>query len=370
MVITPSYPPVRGGVQIFVQRIVENWPGEPPTVVTVGGASERRYDASQRGDVLRVLPARHGGVPVTMVALTGRVIGRAAVEKPDIVLSAHVSASPAAVALSLVGVPFIQFLYGTEMRRRVTSTRVAIRRATRVLVISRYTAELAEELGAVSSQLELIAPGVDLPNVCPNLRADRPTIVTVARIDDLHKGHDVMLEAVVRLRRDIPNIHWVVIGEGKLRGDFERQSVDLGLVNNVTFLGAATNEERDEWLDRATVFAMPSRPEPDGAVEGYGIVYIEAGAHGLPVVGGDFAGPRDAVNQDETGLLVDPTDSSHVAAAILLLLKDPELRRRMGRAGQEKARAQSWQKVAQRLESVAQRIIVDKSAGIVRSSVS
>lgn len=363
LLITPTYPPTRGGVQIFVQRIVENWPGQPPTVVTVGGHTEREYDSDKKGHVVRVSPLKHGGMSATMAVVAGRAMACAATDKPDIVLSAHVSASPAAVALSFVGIPYVQFLYGTEMRRRPMSTKVAIRRAKRVLVISKYTSQLAQELGATTSQLALIEPGVDLPEVLTNPPRDRPTIVTVARIDDLHKGHDVMLEAIVLIRRDYPDIHWVVVGEGGLRVGLERQAAERGLAENVTFLGAVTDRERDEWLDRADVFAMPSRPEPDGAVEGYGIVYVEAGAHGLPVVGGDFAGPRDAVNHGETGLLVDPTDPSKVAAAILALLRDPELCRRMGRAGQEKARAQGWPKVAQRLEAVAQSVVINHRTG-------
>jgi phosphatidyl-myo-inositol dimannoside synthase len=361
LVITPSYPPARGGIQTFVQRVVEHWPNQPPTVVTVGGPKERAYDAGKREQVLRVPPAKHGGMPATMAAITVRVMVRAAVEKPDVVLSAHVSASPAAVALSFVGVPFIQLVYGTEMRRRPKSTRFAIHRAVRVVTISKYTSELAEELGADTSQLELIEPGVDLPDAITTERIDRPTVVTVARIDDLHKGHDVMLDAIYLLRQDIPDIHWQVIGDGKLRVDLERQSLARSLSSNVTFLGPVTDRERDEWLDRGHVFAMPSRPEPDGAVEGYGIVYVEAGAHGLPVVGGDVAGPRDAVNHGETGLLVDPTDPQKVAAAILTLLRDPELRQRMGQAGQKKAYAQSWPKVAQRLEAVTQSIFLDQA---------
>jgi phosphatidyl-myo-inositol dimannoside synthase len=367
LMIVPTYPPTRGGVQTFVQRIVEHWPGRPPTVVTVGGEVEREYDSDKRGHVVRVPPVKHGGMPATMTFVAGRAMAWAAVDRPDIVLSAHVSASPAAMALSFVGIPYIQFVYGTEMRRRPRSTRVAIRRARRVLVISEYTAELAQELGATSSQLALIEPGVDLPDALPEVHAappqDRPTIVTVARIDDLHKGHDVMLEAIGLIRRDIADIRWVAIGEGKLRAGLERQAAECGLAENVTFLGAVTDRERDEWLDRADVFAMPSRPEPDGAVEGYGIVYVEAGAHGLPVVGGDFAGPRDAVHHGETGLLVDPTDPSRVAKAILALLRDPEQCSRMGRAGQEKARAQSWPRVAQRLEAVAQCVVMDSRTG-------
>jgi glycosyltransferase involved in cell wall biosynthesis len=97
---------------------------------------------------------------------------------------------------------------------------------------------------------------------------------------------------------------------------------------------------------------MTSRLSSDGGGEGFGIVYLEAGLHGLPVVGGDVAGARDAVVDGETGLLVDPNDHLAVAEAISELLTNPALAESLGRGGSQRAREHSWPSIARRVEDL------------------
>jgi phosphatidylinositol alpha-1,6-mannosyltransferase len=119
----------------------------------------------------------------------------------------------------------------------------------------------------------------------------------------------------------------------------------------VEFVGAVSDHERDAWLDRAWVFTMPSRTPPGSmSGEGFGIVYIEAGAHGLPVLAGDVGGALDAVQHGETGLLVDPTDPIAVADGLLRLLTDEDLAARFGAAGRQRARALEWQSISTRVQ--------------------
>ncbi len=97
---------------------------------------------------------------------------------------------------------------------------------------------------------------------------------------------------------------------------------------------------------------MPSRLERGGAGEGFGIVYTEAGARGLPVVAGNAGGALDAVLDGETGLLVDAVDPAAVAGALTALLSDRARARKMGRAGWEHARSLAWPNVVARVEAV------------------
>ena len=113
----------------------------------------------------------------------------------------------------------------------------------------------------------------------------------------------------------MPDVTWTVVGEGSLRPRLEALAAQYGVEAQVRFLGDLSDEERDRWYRSAHVFVMPSRLPPEGGGEGFGIVYLEAAAHGLPVVAGNVAGARDAVVDGETGLLVDPTDHLEVAAA-------------------------------------------------------
>jgi phosphatidyl-myo-inositol dimannoside synthase len=125
------------------------------------------------------------------------------------------------------------------------------------------------------------------------------------------------------------------------------------VADSVDFLGAVSDERRDSWLRRARVLAMPSRLPAGGfAGEGFGIVYLEAGAHGKPVIAGNVGGALDAVADGESGLLVDPTDPLKVADAISSLLLDDELASRLGRGGAERARRFAWPTIVERVEKV------------------
>jgi phosphatidyl-myo-inositol dimannoside synthase len=221
-------------------------------------------------------------------------------------------------------------------------------------VISSYTAELLAGAGAPpSADVRLIPPGVDLPAQARPLAAARPTIVTVSRLADPYKGHDVLIGALALVRAEIPDVEWVVIGDGPLRPGLEALARSTGVADAVRFLGAVDDAERDRRLRSADVFAMPSRlPGAGLAGEGFGIVYLEAGAYGKPVVAGNVGGAPDAVLDGETGLLVDPTDRRALADALTRLLREPELAARLGRAAQARVAGYAWPAVARRVEAL------------------
>jgi phosphatidylinositol alpha-1,6-mannosyltransferase len=143
-----------------------------------------------------------------------------------------------------------------------------------------------------------------------------------------------------------------VIGEGPLRNEFERIAAESGLTDQALFLGGLDDAGRNEWLARARVFVMPSRLSERGGGEGFGIAYLEAGAHGLPVVAGAVGGALDAVLHDVTGLLVDPTDPAAVADAVAGLLLDPARAEALGRAGRRRAEEMTWAATASALAGV------------------
>jgi phosphatidylinositol alpha-1,6-mannosyltransferase len=187
-------------------------------------------------------------------------------------------------------------------------------------------------------------------------------VVTVARLRDRHKGHDVLARAIALIRARVPDIQWIVVGDGPLRPQLERLAAAQGLDGQVYFVGEVSDAERDAWLDRAHVFAMPARLPPGGVGgEGFGIVFLEANAHGIPVVAGNVGGALDAVVHGETGLLVDPTDPKAVADAIGELLLDPERATELGRGGAARARSFVWPTIARRVEELLLHIARESS---------
>jgi phosphatidyl-myo-inositol dimannoside synthase len=357
LLLTPDFPPAHGGIQLMAERFASGLQGFRTSVLTPGAAGARELDRASAAAVRRV-PVASAPAAVRNLALNAAALPAALAFRPAVTLSLHLVTSPAAAAVrALTGAPTLQYFHAKEIGGKPRLAAFAANRADAVVAVSGYCAELIAATGARPRRLELIPPGVDQPRESDPLPAERPTVLTVARLTDSYKGHDVMLRALARLRHTLPEAEWVVIGDGPLRGGLEALARAEGVAGAVRFLGALEDAERDRWFRRAHVFAMPSRLPSAGAGEGFGIVYLEAGAYGKPVLAGNVAGALDAVRDGETGLLVDPSDAAAVAAALERLLRDRALAERLGRAGAQRAHELSWARIAARLEAVLRSLI-------------
>ena len=351
LVLTPDYPPAHGGIQRLVHNVVRHWTRLEVRVVTPWTAGADGFDRGESIDVRRsrALP----GQQPKIAWLNGAAVVAERGFRPDVVLSAHIVTSPAAWCLKcLQRAPFVQYLHGNELVARPHLTRFAVRNAAATVVVSRHTEELLRNTGASEATVHQIPPGTGTNVPHGPGKSERPTIVTVSRLDQHYKGHDVMLDALVRVREHIPEVMWIVIGDGGLRAEYERTARDRGLAQNVSFLGSVSDGERDDWLGRAHLFAMPSRLPPDAGGEGFGIVFLEAAAHGLPVVAGNVAGARDAVIDGETGVLVDPGDEAAVADAICGLILDTSRAETLGKQGAVRAKNFDWSVISRRVEDL------------------
>lgn len=320
------------------------------TVVTLDQDGAAQFDRSSGVRTIRV-PAGHRRA-LDIAALNAAAVRHGRRLRPDVVFSGHIVTAPAARALhAITGAPVAQNFYAKEVGGRPRLAAYAANRADVAILMSRYTEQLVRDAGGRLRRSEVIPPGVDLPAVVTPLPAERPTLLTVARLHDRYKGHDVVLRSLRQVRERVPDVQWVVIGEGRLRPELEALAHSEGVERSVRFLGAVSDAERDEWHRRADVFVMVSRlPEGRLAGEGFGIVYLEAGAVGKPVVAGNVAGALDSVRDGETGLLVDPADPRAVAGALIALLTDPARARAMGEAGVAHAQALAWPHIAARVQ--------------------
>ncbi len=352
LILTPDFPPTHGGIAVLVHRLALATTGFQLEVMTLESPGARRFD--HEGELTTRRVRTHiGGGRVRILALNAAGLRRALQFRPHVTLSAHVVTSLAAAGVrGLLGGRTAQYFHANEIRGKPRLSAFAAARADVAIAVSAYTASLIAATGASPANLMLIPPGVDLPSDPGALPAERPTVLTIARLDHSYKGHDVLIRALASVRAQVPDVEWVVIGEGPLRPGLEELASSRGLAGTARFLGAVSNGERDCWLRRADVFAMPSRV-PTGALagEGFGIVYLEANAYGKPVVAGNIAGALDAVADGVSGLLVDPTDAAAVGEAVTRLLLDRELAQRLGRDGAARARDFSWPVIAGRVEA-------------------
>lgn len=333
--------------------LVRHWQNIDARVLTIDAPGTREFDRHEPIEILRVSGPRILGHKGAIAWLNTAAIVEALRFRPQAVLSAHIVTSPAAWLIRrALGVPVIQYLHLGEVNARPRLAAFAVRQATGVVAVSRPTAIAALARGANPDKLHLIPPGVAVPAPATAQRSARPLMVTVSRLRDRYKGHDVVIQALPLVRGMVPDLLWVVIGDGRLRTLYERTVEELGVRDHVRFLGSVSDSERDAWLDRAHVFVMPSRSTAEGQGEGFGIAYLEAAAHGLPVVAGNVDGAVDAVVDGETGLLVDPTDPKAVAGALIELLLDAGRAERLGRAALARAGRFGWARVAAQVEEL------------------
>lgn len=358
LVLTPDFPPAYGGIQLLIHRLVKFCRFDDVLVVTFTTQGAHEFDREEPYRIRRVRTASVFGRPFNVARLNARAMLDGRRFRPDAVLSGHIVTSLGAHAISrFTGAPIVQYLHAQEVVERPRLARFAIRCATAVIAVSRHTASLALAHGARREDVYCIPNGVDLPAFRRAERSERPLILTVSRLRDRYKGHDVLIDAMPRILARVPQTHWVVLGDGPLRPFYQRLVRRRGLSRRVSFLGSVTDAERDAWLDRAHVFAMPSRLPREGGGEGFGIAFLEAAAHGTPVVAGNVGGALDAVVDGETGFLVDPTDDGALAAAVTTLLLDPDRARAMGAAAADRARRFAWPAIADRVAGLLHQVV-------------
>ncbi len=228
-----------------------------------------------------------------------------------------------------------------------------LRSSDPLITNSRATAALVGRLGSVSPAV--IYPGTDPDRFTPAPTAPTgpPTLLTVGRLVP-RKGLDTVLRALPALLSSFPELRYHIVGSGPDRARLEKLACTLNVVEAVTFLGHVANEVLPSTYRGAMIFVMPARAVPDAAsIEGFGIVYLEASASGLPVVAGRSGGAVEAVKHEETGYLVDPDDPEDLADVLLTLLQNRALREKMGRAGRRWVEEEmNWDRAAEKYREI------------------
>ena len=236
----------------------------------------------------------------------------------------------------------------TDWGRRMFRT---IQKADANVAVSSYTCGRAITEGIPATGVHLVNNGVDLNRFSPGPRHPelldrwnlhgRPIILCLARLDE-RKGQDAMIRAMPVILQSVPQAVLLLVGGGTDGPRLQALVEELQLQASVIFTGSVSAEEVVAWYRTADLYAMPNRTTDSGDTEGFGLVFLEAGACGLPVIGGRAGGVPDAVLDGETGFLIDGRAPAEIAAACTRLLLDPELRATMGRNGLAHAARNSW----------------------------
>jgi phosphatidylinositol alpha-1,6-mannosyltransferase len=242
--------------------------------------------------------------------------------------------------------------HGSEIQRLASrwllrwSTSHLLRKAARISVVSAYARNLLQQKFPEAAAKVVLTPGAlrtDLAVETPAAPDRRKVVIlTVARLNPRKGQREVItaLQALPDALRDRVE-YWLVGGHNKENYAAALTAAAARADFPVRFLGDIPDEKLGAIYAQADIFAMTSMPHRH-SVEGFGLVYLEAGVHGLPVVAHAIGGVPEAVIDGETGLLVAPGDGAALTAAFARLLGDPVLRRRLGDAGRARARAHTW----------------------------
>jgi phosphatidylinositol alpha-1,6-mannosyltransferase len=365
LLVTNDFPPKIGGIQSYLWELWRRLPPEDVTVLTTAHHDADRFDAEQLFRVVRtrepvLLPNPH--LVNRIRALVAESGSEAVVLDP---------ALPVGLVGPALGVPYAVVLHGAEVAvpGRLPASRQllgrVVRKASLLIAAGSYPEAEARRAaggrGAVPPVVQ-VPPGVDTKRFVPLPAIDRAAwrtrlglpangrlVVSVSRLVP-RKGMDTLIDAAAMLSGDHPDLTVAIAGEGRDSGRLERRIRHTD--TPVQLLGRVANADLPNLYASADVFVLCCRSRWGGLEqEGFGIVFLEAAAAGIPSIAGDSGGAADAVVNNETGLVVaNPDDPNALADELRRLLGNPALAASLGQAARRRAESDfSYEHLAARL---------------------
>ena len=299
----------------------------------------------------------HKAAQGKMAFISRLVVHALSTRRIDIVICGHIHLLPAAWLLARFrGARLVLIIHGLEAwapPHKLLAKWFA-QRVDAFISVSKYSAERFTKWSRLSMDRGFILPNcVDLQKFRPMTRdatllarydlKSSKVILTVGRLasEDRHKGFDPVIEVMPKLIQRFANLKYLIVGDGPDRHRLEAKVHALGLSNHVIFAGYVPECEKAAYYNLADVYAMPSRGE------GFGIVLLEAAACGVPTIGSQVDGSREALLGGKLGQLVDPADRNQLIQTITKTLEDGSSRRRselidIFASEKFKARVQAW----------------------------
>ena len=349
LLVTNDFPPKLGGIQTYLWELWRRLDPASFTVLTTPYEGAAEWDAAQPFAVERTRQK----VLLPTPGLVRQVDELARRTGAGLVLLDP--ALPVGLIGPRLATPYGVVLHGAEITvpgrlpgARSTLAHV-LRGAREVIAAGGYPAAEAERAARRSLPVTVVQPGVDVDRFVPldasqraaararlGLPAEGRLVVGLSRLVP-RKGFDVVIEAAARLAPSRPDLVVAIGGSGRDRARLEKLVARTGAP--MQFLGRVPDADLPALYGAADVFAMPCRNRWAGLEqEGFGMVFLEAAACGVPQVAGDSGGAAEAVAHDATGLVVGkPDDPAAVAGALAQLLDDPDLRARLGAAARARA---------------------------------
>ena len=354
LIVTRSFPPDIGGIQVLMAGLSENLLSHGPVkVFTFEHPDSSNYDNNSSLSIERIK-----GIKLFRKYRKANLVNEFINSNSNIraIITDHWKSLELINVKNIGKVKTFCLLHSKEInhekgsyinKRIIKSTD----KADYIISNSNFTKELAIKVGIDKSKISIIFPGIKKPEKIENIHkinAEKifgnsfPKIITVARLDK-RKGHDKILMAVKNLKAKYPKIKYISIGSGKEEKNLLRLKKELNLENEVTFLKDIDYKNKLSLISESNLFLMPSRIEKK-SVEGFGISFIEAASYGVGSIGGIDGGASDAIIHNKTGLICDGNDLNSIYDSIINFINNDNFIN-FGKNAKEFSEKFHWDKV-------------------------
>jgi phosphatidyl-myo-inositol dimannoside synthase len=368
LVISFDYFPNPGGIAIFMHNICAQLSnlGHRVDIIAKKSGDTNSFDRKQIYNIYRCPIYKHLSslVPILKTMMLH------VKNHYDIIILGHFMTTHAIGAIlisELQGIPYVVLSHGNDLDYQISNwideivANIVIKNSSQFLCNSYYVKEKILKKG-YRGGVNIFHPGVDTEKFNPNIDKDEiqiryankenKIIFTAARLVS-YKNIENILRSLVFVIKKIPNITYIIAGEGEQRYNLGNISRDIGIDKYVKFIGYVENDKLPAIYCASDIYVMPS------IIETFGISFIEANACGKPVIGGQIGGVEDAIVNGETGLLVNPNNIEEIAEAIIKILSDNNLSEKLGKNGRKRAEKEfDWKIKGKEIETLLQNILL------------
>ena len=244
---------------------------------------------------------------------------------------------------------------GSRLNNRILKV---LNNVEKVVANSKFTKNLAIELGVNANKVIVINPGVDpaeelnkktLDKVESILKVKNPRLITVSRFDK-RKNHEKIVMALRNLKQIYPDIVYICVGYGEEEENIKKLVKELDLEAQVMFFKDISNDLKNALVSKSNIFVMPSIIHKK-SVEGFGIAYVEAAQYGIPSIGGKDGGASDAIEHEKTGLICDGNSLDEVYSSINSMLENKKYLQ-LGKNAKEFVNKFQWSKIIEEYKKI------------------
>ena len=353
LIITLEYPPQIGGVASYTYNLAKNMAGEDVVVYAPKMNGDVEFDRKNKWKVTRGKPNFLFVWPrwLRMLAQVWSLVKKEKIQR----IYVH-NALPAGYVAYLLKkfkkIPYIVFFHGTDLELGIKNKKNKLKKvcaaAEKIVVNSNFLQnkfksafeDLKKEITVIYPCPDDVflqkAPEAELKKLKSQLALEgKSVIITVARMTE-GKGYPHLIRLLPKILEKVPNLVWLIIGDGPKKDEIIK-SIQKNYLQNVTrFIGKLPYTDLPKYYQLADLFVLLTHPDESSAEEARGTAFVEAAASRLPVVAGPAGGVEEAVQNMQTGLVVDVYQDQSIISAVTELLRNKDYAKQMGRAGMER----------------------------------